>query len=540
MPKYMSAPEWARDPEVYSTLHYCMSQDIPRQKMCSLMNQKFPQYSCSIRSMQRRLNYFGIFSPNSQANRRRKQFQQQTINSSSVPCIEEQRTESDGLRQNVFQRISNLQTEVSSDENNSLLDSPVNDRNIPAAGNGYFLHDIAPQANSQLLSHSKEVSRETFPNEIIEVPLKSNLYNGVDQNAIFNSANSNVTAFNPSNNPCTQTTTSNKINNNSNVSIYENCDQPSNSTANNFRSPNILNSRTNQSVFTNIPNDNDSPITNTSDKMDGKNSNPKNIVTKRVFQEMNVGDDFDENDLSDSPGSDKNGMKTSKFFIHNVEPTRNSQVTISKNGVCIDNFSNEIIEVPLKSEPCDSVSPNNSMQSDYAIYNDNVFRAKETTRQKRKRSDHTDNRPNMHNKNEKYGTIYPSCDKLKYLVKFHRDTDTTPTSEYFSSAPGDSDANSISSATDLMPVTNSQAFLKWDTNDVCEWLNTHGLSMHEKSFKENEIKGDHLQELSREDLRDLGIVKIGHRLTFEREAKKLLLPIYGSHNHKTIAITNDP
>lgn len=63
----------------------------------------------------------------------------------------------------------------------------------------------------------------------------------------------------------------------------------------------------------------------------------------------------------------------------------------------------------------------------------------------------------------------------------------------------------------------SKPVSKWDTSDVCTWLSDVGLGAHCQVFAENEIMGEHLFDLSREELRDLGISKIGHQKTFRQK-----------------------
>ncbi len=48
------------------------------------------------------------------------------------------------------------------------------------------------------------------------------------------------------------------------------------------------------------------------------------------------------------------------------------------------------------------------------------------------------------------------------------------------------------------------------TSDVCHWLAEVGLDSHIDTFMGNEILGEHLRDLTRDDLKVLGITKIGH------------------------------
>lgn len=48
--------------------------------------------------------------------------------------------------------------------------------------------------------------------------------------------------------------------------------------------------------------------------------------------------------------------------------------------------------------------------------------------------------------------------------------------------------------------------------DVCDWLAEHGYEQYTSSFQENEIEGSHLATLTRDDLTELGINKLGHKI----------------------------
>ena len=61
----------------------------------------------------------------------------------------------------------------------------------------------------------------------------------------------------------------------------------------------------------------------------------------------------------------------------------------------------------------------------------------------------------------------------------------------------------------------------WSVDDVCIWLKEIGLGMHVQIFKDNEILGEHLSDLSKDDLKDLGICKIGHIKTFKQKLEQL-------------------
>jgi SH3/ankyrin repeat-containing protein len=50
--------------------------------------------------------------------------------------------------------------------------------------------------------------------------------------------------------------------------------------------------------------------------------------------------------------------------------------------------------------------------------------------------------------------------------------------------------------------------------DVCQWLEAIGLEEHVTSFEENEMMGEHLVDITKEDLKELGVKKLGHQKTF--------------------------
>ncbi|PIO57322.1 hypothetical protein TELCIR_21271, partial [Teladorsagia circumcincta] len=50
----------------------------------------------------------------------------------------------------------------------------------------------------------------------------------------------------------------------------------------------------------------------------------------------------------------------------------------------------------------------------------------------------------------------------------------------------------------------------WSVDDVSLWLNSLGLSHYASQFKANDIRGHELIHLERTDMKDLGVLKIGH------------------------------
>lgn len=62
----------------------------------------------------------------------------------------------------------------------------------------------------------------------------------------------------------------------------------------------------------------------------------------------------------------------------------------------------------------------------------------------------------------------------------------------------------------------------WTKIDVGDWLESLNLGEHKETFMDNEIEGTHLPNLQKEDLIDLGVTRVGHRMNIERALKQLL------------------
>ena len=68
---------------------------------------------------------------------------------------------------------------------------------------------------------------------------------------------------------------------------------------------------------------------------------------------------------------------------------------------------------------------------------------------------------------------------------------------------------------------NINNYFDWSISQVSDWLKFINLTNYVEAFAENEIDGSHLDELDRGALADLGVKKLGHKLTYERELKKV-------------------
>ena len=64
--------------------------------------------------------------------------------------------------------------------------------------------------------------------------------------------------------------------------------------------------------------------------------------------------------------------------------------------------------------------------------------------------------------------------------------------------------------------------MKWNVQDVCQWLRDIGLGEHASMFEENEIIGEHLPDFAEDDLNKLGVRKLGHQKTFTSKINLLL------------------
>ncbi|XP_028840810.1 SH3 and multiple ankyrin repeat domains protein 2b isoform X3 [Denticeps clupeoides] len=68
----------------------------------------------------------------------------------------------------------------------------------------------------------------------------------------------------------------------------------------------------------------------------------------------------------------------------------------------------------------------------------------------------------------------------------------------------------------------TKPILMWNKQDVADWLESLNLSEHRDAFMDNDIEGSHLPSLQKEDLIDLGVTRVGHRMNIERALKILL------------------
>eukprot|EP00041_Stephanoeca_diplocostata_P031118 m.962348 g.962348 ORF g.962348 m.962348 type:complete len:1268 (+) comp23890_c0_seq1:180-3983(+) len=73
----------------------------------------------------------------------------------------------------------------------------------------------------------------------------------------------------------------------------------------------------------------------------------------------------------------------------------------------------------------------------------------------------------------------------------------------------------------LKNVTPAKPPKEWTCTDVGDWLDSIGLGAYRSIFMENEIKGSHLLDLDKADLKELNVNLLGHRLTMFKSIKVL-------------------
>ncbi|KAL0968782.1 hypothetical protein UPYG_G00271790 [Umbra pygmaea] len=79
----------------------------------------------------------------------------------------------------------------------------------------------------------------------------------------------------------------------------------------------------------------------------------------------------------------------------------------------------------------------------------------------------------------------------------------------------------------LMQAVSNKPFatkplLLWSKHDVADWLESLNLAEHRDTFMDNDIEGSHLPSLQKDDLIDLGVTRVGHRMNIERALKHLM------------------
>ncbi|XP_039605002.1 SH3 and multiple ankyrin repeat domains protein 2b isoform X2 [Polypterus senegalus] len=131
--------------------------------------------------------------------------------------------------------------------------------------------------------------------------------------------------------------------------------------------------------------------------------------------------------------------------------------------------------------------------------------------------------PTESNKDVRASSLPPSVSSPTLTDVFAIPSPQAP-GERFSLGSGRS--RSPSPLTLVQPVSNKPFSSKpvhlWTKHDVADWLESLNLGEHKDTFMDNEIDGTHLPNLQKEDLIDLGVTRVGHRMNIERALKLLL------------------
>ena len=76
---------------------------------------------------------------------------------------------------------------------------------------------------------------------------------------------------------------------------------------------------------------------------------------------------------------------------------------------------------------------------------------------------------------------------------------------------GDLSSTMLTPATPSIDSSSSEFFIPTDVASVAQWLRDRELGMYADAFADNQINGAALQQLEERDLRQMGVVKVGHR-----------------------------
>lgn len=71
-------------------------------------------------------------------------------------------------------------------------------------------------------------------------------------------------------------------------------------------------------------------------------------------------------------------------------------------------------------------------------------------------------------------------------------------------------ASTATTSKSTISSNSREAVCSWGTSEVVTWLEAMQLGEYMDSFVKNDIRGKELLVLGRRDLKDLGVVKVGH------------------------------
>ncbi len=73
-------------------------------------------------------------------------------------------------------------------------------------------------------------------------------------------------------------------------------------------------------------------------------------------------------------------------------------------------------------------------------------------------------------------------------------------------------------------MSSSYDVLNWETNDVCNWLESKNFKNYVNVFRSNQINGYDLFQITSEELKtDFKILNFHDRANFNKELRKLLI-----------------
>lgn len=80
----------------------------------------------------------------------------------------------------------------------------------------------------------------------------------------------------------------------------------------------------------------------------------------------------------------------------------------------------------------------------------------------------------------------------------------------FRSSAAGNNQNTISTVAQKSTASTRETVANWGITEVVTWLKTMQLGEYVETFTRNDVRGKELLTLTRRDLKELGIVKVGH------------------------------
>lgn len=77
------------------------------------------------------------------------------------------------------------------------------------------------------------------------------------------------------------------------------------------------------------------------------------------------------------------------------------------------------------------------------------------------------------------------------------------------------------SGTQLQDAYKSKPLAQWTVSDVSHWLRSVSMDEYVQAFHDNQIRGLHLAEMTKDDFKELGVLPLGHRLTLANAVARL-------------------